>query len=299
MKTHGIWKHRALVVGIHWWSALVLVACPGTMALGQATKKWGITTGPKPVRFVSKFRNDSGEPAHDFDATISSKCQIVGGSVFSPFFPTIQFTNHANKSYDIRLSGGTLPKGEKATIRIATWLHDANWNDTWLDWYWTDADGKMIGNIKRATGFNVDHPKPGGNGGMAANQGGGGGFGNFTHDFTIANNGDEPLLVSGISYFATMSYVNDIDSLPWNTIPGSLASPITLQPNEQFTIPFETMGSYGDGELLFKVDSGQETLFYGAHPVPVPEPGTWATLAGLCLVGFAASRRLRAIRSPC
>jgi len=252
---------------------------------------------PNPVRVQAIFENKTGQPVNDFHASIQASGSNIDGAVArSQSFPTKTYANKTANSFEIQFSGRDVPNRQSADIDITAFSHDKKFNNGAWSWWWTQ-NGNQVGAV-HSIKFSVANPTydPTGRDGLMANQSVGGGTGGYSHDFTLSNPGNIPLLVTGIAYDATMTYVDRIDSVPWNTIPMSLANPITLQLNEELTIPFDTLGAHAGGEILFKIDS-DNMVFQGAHPVPSdPEPAACAMLAGLALAGFAAGRRMRAPR---
>jgi hypothetical protein len=270
------------------------MAC-ASVAMAQTPDPDFGSRSPNPVRIQASLPNRTGQDANDFHADVSSKDSqgIRGAGVDAGIFPVQNVARTGPSSFSIDLSGATVPNMGSMPIDIVAWL--AQMNQLTFDWYWT-RDGVRIGG-RPGFDFNVDGPMVGGGGGIPPRQGGGGGAGNFIHSFTLMNSGDKPLEVLGVSYFASMDFVDNMDTLPWFDIPPVLLDKITLLPQEAWSFDFETTGSYAGGNIYFKLIIDDPISVYGAHPVLVPEPETWAMLAGVGLAGFATARRWRAGRS--
>jgi hypothetical protein len=92
----------------------------------------------------------------------------------------------------------------------------------------------------------------------------------------------------------------------WNH--GTQTTPITLGTSTDWFQDSTSFTGYGTGaRYIYFEDGGRDTLFwwgnYGtcfddasAVVSAVPEPGAWATVAGLGLLGFAGWRRYHAVR---
>jgi len=262
-------------------------------------------TSDDPVRVQSTLVNDTGQIAHDLHITGSTKdTSIVGaGATLTPnpfssrslSYSRDDNNNQNPKSITGYYSGGSVAKNGKIDLDLIAYLDREN--NLYVSAYWTNENGKSIGSALHM-GFNIKGPISSSGGGDPLRQGGGGGAGNFNHPFTFTNPGDKPLDLLGVSYFASMDYYGDMSTVPWATIPPVFTGKVTLLPQEEWSTAFETTGSYVGGNIYFKLLLGDgQAAIYGDHPV-IPEPETWAMLAGLGLVGFAANRRLRASRSP-
>lgn len=294
----GSWP-RLAAAGLHQAILLTSMAC-AAIAIAQAPPKplpqldFGSTTA-NPVRIQTSLRNGSGQVANDFHADVSSKDSqgITGAGVDAGVFPNQAIARTGPNSFSIDLSGANVPPNGTMDIDIVAWLKQMN--QLRFNWNWT-FDGNNIGG-RPGIDFDVGGPRAGGGGGIPPRQGGGGGGGNFIHPFTFVNSGDKPLEILGVSYFASMDYFGDMAAMPWADIPAVFTGRVTLLPQEEWSTVFETTGSYAQGNIYFKlllVDD--EVEIYGAHPV-IPEPKTWAMLAGLGLAGFAVGRRMHAQRA--
>lgn len=94
MKTHGSWMSRTLVAGMRWWAALVLVAGPGAIVMGQIVQvpghfkaKFGVAgSGDESVSFPQiTIKNETGGPVYDLLVEVRGiKQSVMSSTVVDP-----------------------------------------------------------------------------------------------------------------------------------------------------------------------------------------------------------------------
>lgn len=164
-------------------------------------------------------------------------------------------------------------------------------------WQWTDIASNRIG---EPIGINVEA------GGQARTGGGGGGTGGpYRLPITGGNPGSTGYTVTGVSAVVSPGLSLNPDAgfpdIDWSGALNWSRSPYWAAPGDNWSWPFEhndpLFGQQG-GTLFVKVDTDAGFQMYGAFPISaVPEPKTWAMLAGLGLAGFAVGRRVHAQRA--
>lgn len=167
---------------------------------------------------------------------------------------------------------------------------------TWnAEYHWTDVNGKSIGGTN---GFSL-------NAGNHASTGGGGTGGPYRLPITGGNPGPTGYTVTAVSAVVSPGLSLNPDAefpdIDWSGALNWSRSPFYAAPGDNWSWPWEhndpLFGNLG-GTLFVKVDTDAGFQMYGAFPVsPVPEPETWAMLAGLGLAGFAVGRRVHAQRA--
>ena len=159
MKTEGSWKHRALVVGIRWWSALVLVVCPGAMALGQVLfgSGFGNTNSAERINLKDAWiTNNTGVQVYDLHIVSHSAKpnppNIQGGVIRNTKFEGFQLKNNTPTSFEVRLMGTNqnnptyVPDGDRVQVTVTAYYGPNEKADTsfYYTWWWSDIRGDPI-----------------------------------------------------------------------------------------------------------------------------------------------------------
>lgn len=161
VKTHEDWNYRVLVVGIRWWLALALVACPGAMAQGERFFEASFgDPDSKPKLLEAWIMNNTGQLAYDLHIEAHSKKEnppnIQGAVIRNNKFNKIEI-NQELKSFTVRLTGTTKDKegnltptainpGKSVWVSVAAFYKPKTPDGSFhYHWWWSDKDGNQLG----------------------------------------------------------------------------------------------------------------------------------------------------------